>query len=82
MENQDMNALNQTGLKNKTIGDWLVTFLLSAIPLVGFILLIVWANDKEDLIRKTWAGAMLVMIGIVFVLYLFIFMIIGAAGGF
>ena len=43
-----------------SIGKWLSTFLITIIPLVGFIFLIVWANDKNNMVRKNWAVASLI----------------------
>lgn len=33
----------QQNYKPMTIGDWLITFLIQIIPLVGFVMLFVWA---------------------------------------
>lgn len=44
------------------LGDWLVTFLLTAIPVVGFVLLCVWAFGRQTLPSKAnWAKAVLVL---------------------
>jgi len=44
-----------------TVGEWLLNIILASIPLVGFILLLVWAFDSNTNIHKsTWAKAMLV----------------------
>jgi hypothetical protein len=43
--------------------DWLIYMIIAAIPLIGLIMLIVWAVDgnKQNLIRKRWAGAALII---------------------
>jgi len=72
-----MDTLN-TGFspnyKPMTMGDWLITFIIQAIPLVGIIMLFVWAfGDGTHPSKKTWAQASLIfaLIMIVFVIILF-----------
>ncbi len=67
-----MDPLN-TGFTNNykpmTIGDWLITFLIQAIPLVGFIMLFVWAfGDGTHPSKKSWAQASLIFALIMLVL--------------
>jgi Na+/phosphate symporter len=67
-----MDPLNtgfNTNYKPMTIGDWLITFIIQAIPLVGFIMLFVWAfGDGTHPSKKTWAQASLIFALIMFVL--------------
>ena len=62
----------QTNVKNTStvsIGDWIITLILMMIPLVGFIMLFVWAfggNTPES--KSNWAKAMLIFYVIGFVL--------------
>lgn len=58
---------------NLTVGDWLVNFSISVIPLAGFAFLILWANDDKNKIRKNWALASLIWTGIIFVLSIFLY---------
>lgn len=53
-----------------SIGKWLLTFLLCAIPVVNLVMLIIWAvgNNPKDAIRKTWAKAQLIWMVIIAVL--------------
>ena len=52
-----------------TIGDWIVTFIISYIPLVGFIMLFVWAfGDGTHPSKKTWAQAALIMVVVMIIL--------------
>ena len=63
-----------------SVGEWMLTILIAAIPLVGFIMLFVWAfggNAPES--KANWAKASLIWLAIVIVLYLIIFMVFGAA---
>ena len=57
-----------------SIGQWLVTFLLMAIPIVNIIMIIVWiASKDENPNRKNWILAYLIVIAISFVLTFIIF---------
>ncbi len=64
---------------NLSVGDWLVSFLIAIIPLVGFIFIIIWANDDKNKIRKNWAVASLIWTGIIFVLSIFLYATIFAS---
>lgn len=67
-----MDPLNtgfSTNYKPMTMGDWLITFIIQAIPLVGIIMLFVWAfGDGTHPSKKTWAQASLVFALIMFIL--------------
>ncbi len=73
--------METTGLQNQgpayqpiPIGDWLITFIITSIPLVGFIMLFVWAfGDGTHPSKKTWAQAYLIMMVIVIVLMIIFF---------
>lgn len=45
-----------------TLGDWIISVLVTKIPLIGFIMLIVWALDKNiDPNKSNWAKAELIV---------------------
>lgn len=68
----------QRQFKSLTIGDWLITFLIQAIPVVGFIMLFVWAfGGDTHPSKKTWAQATLIFMAIVVVLTIIVFILIG-----
>jgi len=57
-----------------TLGNWLTTFLLLAIPVVNIVLLFVWAFGKGvNKSKKTYCQAELIILGIVLILY-FVFL--------
>jgi len=66
------------GIQNLSVGDWVINFLITIIPLVGLIFIIIWANDDKNKIRKNWAKAILIWGGIVFLLSIFLYLIIFA----
>ncbi len=62
-----------------TIGNWILNIFLTSIPLVGLILMIVWATDKSNINRKNWAVARLIWAGIISVLSIIIGLIVALA---
>lgn len=71
------NKMNQLPVKT---GEWLVTLLISFIPLVGLIMLFVWAfgsNTNES--KANWAKAVLIWFAIITVFYILIALVFGAA---
>ena len=58
--------------------DWVVTLLIRIIPVVGLIMLIVWAvGTGENPNKQNWAKAMLILIAIRFALSVLFFAIFG-----
>jgi hypothetical protein len=57
--------MNGSEYKPVTIGDWILTFILLAIPLVNLIMLIVWAvSSSTHPSKKTFAQAYFVLVAI------------------
>jgi hypothetical protein len=57
--------MNGSEYKPISIGDWILTFILLAIPLVNLIMLIVWAvSSSTHPSKKTFAQAYFVLIAI------------------
>lgn len=53
-----------------SIGEWLVTMLIAAIPLVNVVMLFVWAFGSNTKVSKAnWAKATLIFLVIAFVFY-------------
>jgi len=60
-----------------SFGEWFLTLFLTAIPLVGIVLLFVWAfSSTTNPSKSNWAKAGLAWAAIVLVLYLIIFVVI------
>ena len=56
-----------------SIKDWLITLVITAIPLVGIIMLFVWAfGDGTNLNKRNWSKAVLIFYVIVAVFYFII----------
>ncbi len=59
-------------------GDWVITILITKIPIIGLIMLVVWAVDKESNPSKSnWAKAKLIWYAIYFAIALFFLFIVG-----
>lgn len=61
-----------------TVGNWLLTFLILAIPLLNIIMLFVWAFGDGNQTRATYAKATLLWILIVAVFMIIVVSIFGA----
>ena len=74
--------MTNTNNEPVTLGNWMLTYLLLVIPIVGFIMLFVWAfSSNTPASKSNWAKAMLIwgLIGIVFYMVLFMMMGLGAS---
>jgi len=61
-------------------GEWVVTLLVTAIPLIGFIMLFVWAFGNNTISSKAnWAKATLIWMAISIAIYILSVIIFGAA---
>jgi hypothetical protein len=71
---------NQFNTNVVKTGEWVVTILITAIPVVGFIMLFVWAfGSGTNPSKSNWAKAILIWIAIIIVLYIIFFALFGAA---
>ena len=71
------NSTNQVSVKT---GEWVLTFLIASIPLVGFIMLFVWAfGNGTNESKANWAKASLIWFAIIIGIYVLFALIFGAA---
>ncbi len=68
-----------------SVGEWVIAYLLQLIPIVGIVMLFIWAfGDTAKPSKANWAKATLIWIGISFLLgiciWVVMFIIIGSAG--
>lgn len=79
-ENQHIETTNEVNNEQiVTVGEWIITYLISAIPLVGFIMLFIWAfSNNEKPSKENWAKATLIWIAIITVIYILIIVAFGA----
>ena len=60
--------------------NWVITILISAIPVVNIIMFIIWAfSDTTNPNKRNWAKASLIWILIGVVLYVLFFILFGVA---
>ena len=60
-----------------TVGDWIITSIILAIPIIGFVMLFVWGfGSNTQPSKANWAKASLIMIGISFLFVVLFFGII------
>lgn len=61
--------------------EWALTIFLSSIPLVGLILLFVWAfSDDTNIHKKNWAkGSLIIMLIAIILVFGFMFLFGGIA---
>lgn len=70
---------NQINFNEVKTGDWVVTFLITAIPLVGFIMLFVWAfSGSTNPSKANWAKAALIWLVIIIAIWVLIALVFGA----
>jgi hypothetical protein len=72
---------NEKSASVMKMGEWVLSIIISCIPLVGIIMLFVWAFSGDvNANKKNWAKAMLViqLIGIVLIVLLYIFVLASA----
>ncbi len=80
MQPQQPAPVNPQSQGVLTIGEWMITLLIAAIPLVGFIMLFVWAFGGNTNVNKAnWAKATLIWFAIILGLYLLIAIFFGLA---
>jgi len=73
MENQQNDA-------PVSVGDWVLTILIAAIPIVGFVMLFIWGfGGNAPKSKENWAKATLIWIVIGIGLYTLLFLTIGVA---
>ena len=75
------NLSSQQDSKIMSPKEWALTIFLASLPIIGFILVLVWAFDSStDLQKKNWAKGSLLLMLIYFVLAMvFLFMFGGLA---
>ena len=85
MENETVrhNSINELPQYNPiSVGEWVITTIILAIPIVGFIMLFVWGfGSNAQPSKANWAKATLIMIGIIIVLsFIFLGTLLGIMG--
>jgi len=74
-----MEQFENQDLKPMSVKDWLITLLIMAIPLVGLVMLFVYAFGSDGNVnRRNWAKAQLIVMAIVLGLVLICMIVFGS----
>lgn len=77
--NPGMDLQQPTSAPVMTVKDWIITSLITMIPIAGFVMLFVWAfGDGANPNKANWAKASLLMMLIVIGLMIVLFVLFGA----
>ncbi len=81
MENLNQNAyLEDYRSLPLSVGDWVITLLITFIPIVNVIMYLVWAfSDSTNHSKRNFAKAALIWMAIGIVIYIILIMIMGVA---
>jgi len=61
------------------VWDWILTFILTSIPLVNIVMLFIWAfNSNTNPSKANWAKAVLILIAATLALYLMAALVFGS----
>ena len=72
MEQEDFIEENENSVVS--VGNWLLSIIVTSIPIVNFIFLAYWAfNKKTNKTKSNWAKATLLLFVIILALYAVIF---------
>lgn len=64
-----MSEVSTNQYQTVSVGEWIIASILAPIPIVGTILLFIWAfGEKAKPSKKTWARAMLVLMVVAIIL--------------
>ena len=75
-----MEIINPSDQKPVSTADWFLTLLITAIPIIGLIMLFVWAfGNNTPASKANWAKATLLWIAAGIVIYGFIAFVFGVA---
>jgi len=71
---------NEQNAPVMSVKDWVITLIIAAIPLVGIIMIFVWAFGSDQNPNKSnWAKGALIITAIFIALYILFFLLFGAA---
>lgn len=75
----DNNNLTNQDTSVMSLGQWMITLLITAIPCVNIVMLFVWGFGAGNENRKNYCRAVLIFTGIVIVLYFLLFLVLGVS---
>lgn len=73
----DNNNLTNQDTSVMTLGQWMLTLLIIAIPCVNIVMLFVWGFGAGNENRKNYCRAVLIFAGIGIVIYFLLIIVLG-----
>lgn len=74
-----MESFENPNQQPMSVKDWLITFLILAIPVVGLVMLFIYAfGNDQNIHKQNWAKAQLIWIAIILALVFLVFLIFGS----
>jgi len=82
MENLHKDSHNEELAPIMSLKDWVISIIITCIPVIGFVMLIIWAFASENINKnkKNWAKGFLIVqvIGIILAIIFYVFIITSA----
>ena len=75
------NLSTEPNVKVMSYKEWALTIFISSLPLIGFIMLLIWAfGDEANIHKKNWAkGSLLLALIALIIVFFFLFVFGGIA---
>ena len=74
-----MESFENPNQKPMSVKDWLITFLILAIPVVGLVMLFIYAfGNDQNIHKQNWAKAQLIWMAIMIAFVFLLFLIFGS----
>ena len=75
------NLSTEPTVKIMSYKEWALTIFISSLPLIGFIMLLIWAfGDEANIHKKNWAkGSLLLALIALIIVFFFLFVFGGIA---
>lgn len=74
-----MESFENPNQQPMSVKDWLITFLILAIPVVGLVMLFIYAfGNDQNIHKQNWAKAQLIWMAIILALVFLVFLIFGS----
>lgn len=76
-----METLSTVNNQTLSAKEWALTIFISGLPLVGLIMLLVWAfSEDTNIHKKNWAkGSLILMLIVLAIMFAFLFLFGGIA---
>ncbi|TVR13082.1 MAG: hypothetical protein EA391_14550 [Balneolaceae bacterium] len=78
-----MNDLQTGEPEEVTVSEWIITLIITIIPIVNVVMYLVWAfGNSAKPSKANWAKASVILFAGIVILYLLIFVIVMGIGAF